>query len=239
MITSITNISSSSVALLFGASKAASTTSASTASKLLADATGHTDDALKTGNAIGNIIEIASRMKQDAASTEKRVEVKDIDVQVDISNGQDSILNEFDGGQPLYEVKGTFTKTYHGNGERTETFVGSFMATTDDAHRQRTIEVLKNDQSTLRNRTWLAAYQNGAVQETDIADLGFKAEAVRTTDYYSDGSARHHVALDSKSVVHEFLNTYTEIRDGVMYDKASGRFAAIEQNGSKFTYATW
>ncbi|TWC75764.1 hypothetical protein FB593_1283 [Rhizobium sp. SJZ105] len=236
MVSSVSNISTSSVALLFGTSGAASTGSSSAASKILADATGHTDDVFKAGNAIGNIIEIASRMKQDAAGAGgKKVEVEVID----LANDQGRILNEFDGGQPLHEVKGTYTRTDHGNGERTETFVGNFKVNTDEGHRQRTIDVLKGDQSTLRNRTMLAAYENGTIEETDFADLGFKTEAVRTTEYYSDGSAHHHVALDSKSAVRQVFEQYTEMRDGVMYDKATGKFAAIDQNGSKFTYLTW
>ncbi|MFK4259918.1 hypothetical protein [Agrobacterium tumefaciens] len=234
MITSISNISSSSVTLLFGASKAASTTSASTASKLLADATGHTDDALKTGNAIGNIIEIASRMKQDAVSADKKVEVEELDLPKDKGH----IFNEFDGDHPYYGVKGTFTTTYHGNGARTEKFVGTAMGMTDDTYRQMTIDSLKGDQSTLRNRAALAAFENGTMQEIDIADLGFKTEMVRTTDYYNDGHAADRTHIDP-TAANAFREQYTEMRDGVMYDKETGKYAALGQNGTKRVYYTW
>ncbi|MFK4260083.1 hypothetical protein [Agrobacterium tumefaciens] len=234
MITSISNISSSSVALLFGASSASSTDSASTAAKLLSDATGNTDDVFKAGNAIGNIIEIASRMKQDAASADKKVEVEEIN----LAGDQGRSLSEFDGDSQWYGVKGTFTTTNHGNGERTETFVGNAMGMTDDAYRQLAIDTLKKDQSTLRNQTWLAAYENGTVQEIDIAELGFATGMTITTDHYSDGSARMHTSFNN-SGANAFREQYTEMREGVLYDKDTGKYAAMGQNGSKFMYFTW
>jgi hypothetical protein len=235
MVSSIGNISSSSVALLFGTSGAASTAPASTASKLLGDVTGNTDDVFKAGNAIGNIIEIASRMKQDAASTEEeKVEVEEIN----LADGEGRRLNEFNLN-PLYGVKGTFTTTHHENGARTEVFVGSYMGMTDEAYRQRWVDSLEADQSTQANKTMLAAFENKTIKETDIADLGFKAELVSTTRYNSDGSATGSVVFDSKSVIPQFREQYTETRDGVMYDKATGKNAAIGQNGNKFIYYTW
>ncbi|MFK4260082.1 hypothetical protein [Agrobacterium tumefaciens] len=230
MITSISNISSSSVALLFGTSGATSTASA--ASKLLADATGHTDDVFKAGNAIGNIIEIASRMKQDAASADKKVEVEEINLPKD--KGRELLH----GDNLLYGVKGTFTTTYHADGGSTETFVGDFQGMTDEMQRQFLINGLKADQSTPRNRAALAAFENGTMQEIDIAELGFQTGATMTSDVYSDGSGYMRVRID-QSGFNQFREQYTETKDGVLYDKVTGKFAAIGQNGSKFTYMTW
>lgn len=233
MISSVSSLSSSSISLLFGTSNTSATAPATSATTLLGDVTGHTDDVLKAGNAIGNIIEIVSRMNEDAASAGKKIEVEELD----LPNDKGRKLNEFDR-ELLYGLKGTFTTTHHGNGERTETFVGSFTGMTDEAYRQMTINSLKQDQSTLRNQTWLAAYENGTIQESDIAELGFNTGAVRTTDYYSDGSATDRTHIDTSGIA-QFREQYTEMKDGVLYDKASGKFASIGQNGSKFIYSTW
>lgn len=235
MISSVNSFSSSSVSLLFGTPASAATTSASAAQQLLADVTGHTDDALKTGNAIGNIIEIASRMKQESASAGRAAEVEELD----LPKGKGFIFDEFDGDNEWHGVKGTLTTTYNEKGERIRTFVGTGMGMTDEAHRQMMIDGLEKDQSTLRNRAALAAYKNGTMQETDIAELGFQAVMVRVTQYFNDGSASMRTTPDSTSVVPQFREQYTETRDGVLYDKATGKFAAIGQNGSKFTYLTW
>lgn len=234
MISNINSLSSSSISLLFGASAASGAAPASTAQKLLGDVTGNTDDALKTGNAIGNIIGIASRMRQEGASAEKRVDIE----QIDLPKGEGRKLTEFDGDQLHYGVKGTFTTTYHGNGERTETFVGLAQGRTDEAFRQGTIDGLKRDPSSLRNRTALAAYENGTVQEIDIAELGFKSAMTMTTNHYSDGRADLSVSFDLSPML-QFREQNTETRDGVLYDKETGKFAAINQNGSKFIYSTW
>ncbi len=234
MISSVSNFSSNSVAILFGTSGATSTNSASAASKILADATGNTDDVFKAGNAIGNIIEIASRMKQDAASADEKVEVEEIN----LSNSERRNLSEFDGNQGWYGVNGTFTKTYHSNGDRTDTFVGSAQGKSDQAWRQVMINSMKADQSTPRNRAMLEAFENNTVQAIDIAGLGFKTGMTMTTDYFSDGSSRMSVNFDT-SGADQFREQYTELRDGVLHDKATGKFALLGQNGSQFIYLTW
>lgn len=233
MITSSSIISSNSIALLFGTTKAPLANSDSPAAGLLADVTGNTDDVFKAGNAIGNIIEIASRINQEDASAKEKVNVE----QINLANDQGRRLTEFDL-YPLYGVKGTFTTTYHGNGERTEVFVGSFMGKTDEAYRQIWIDGLKRDQSTLQKRTMLAAFESNTIQETDIAELGFKSELTMTADYHSDGRAEMRVNIDISAML-QFREQYTETRNGVLYDKATGKFADMGQNGNKFIYYTW
>lgn len=234
MISNINSLSSSSISLLFGTSAASGVAPASAAQKLLGEATGNTDDVFKAGNAIGNIIEIASRIKQERASAEKRVDVE----QIDLPKGEGRKLTEFDGDQLHYGVKGTFTTTYHGNGERTETFVGLAQGRTDEAFRQGTIDGLKRHQPSPQTQAALAAYENGTVEETDIAELGFKSSMTMTTNHYSDGRADLSVSFDLAPVF-QFREQYTETRDGVLYDKATGKLAALNQNGSKFIYSTW
>ncbi len=36
-----------------------------------------------------------------------------------------------------------------------------------------------------------------------------------------------------------FLEKYTETRDGVMYDKATGKLSSWGASGSKYTYFVW
>lgn len=63
MISPVNSLSSSPILSLFGISSSpASNTSG--AEKLLNNVTGNTDDALKTGNALGTIIELVSGQKQ-------------------------------------------------------------------------------------------------------------------------------------------------------------------------------
>ncbi|MCF6370552.1 hypothetical protein [Rhizobium halophilum] len=187
---------------------------------------------MKTGNAIGDIIEIAARMKQEAASAGERVEVEELDVPRD----KGYIFDEFDGDQPNYAVKGTITTTYDANGKRLERFVGTFQGMTDEAYRQLMIDGLKHDQSTPRNRAALAAFKNGTMREVDLADLGVKSGVVRTKDFFEDGSARSCRTEFEVSGMLQFREQHTELRDGVLYEKETGKFAAIGQNGSKFIY---
>ncbi|THV19848.1 hypothetical protein [Peteryoungia ipomoeae] len=234
MIASTSGISSSSVAMLFGTSGASSTDSSSAATTILSIATGHTDDVFKAGNAIGKIIEITQRMKQDAEAAGEKVEVEEIKLPNDTGRS----LSEFDGDSQWFALNGTFTKTQYGNGESTETFAGVGQVMTDAAYRQSTIDGLKQDQSTLRNKTMLAAFQNGTIQETDISELGFSEGMTMTLNRYSDGHAEVNVQFDN-SGAQQFREQHTESRDGVLYDKETGKFAAIGQNGSKFIYFTW
>jgi hypothetical protein len=37
----------------------------------------------------------------------------------------------------------------------------------------------------------------------------------------------------------QFLAQHVEIKDGVMYAKATGKYSSISQNGTVFTYSVW
>lgn len=63
MLSSLNSFPTSSISLLFGASSTSATTPVLAGPQLLSEATGYTDDVLKTGNAIGNIIAIVAGMK--------------------------------------------------------------------------------------------------------------------------------------------------------------------------------
>jgi hypothetical protein len=190
---------------------AASSTSTKTDTKPSSlEVTGHTDDAFKAGNAIGKIIEIVAGMKSD-----------------------NSLWN-MDGAQVSNQAGGGYTETKTGQG----TFE------TDDWAKQAAQDSLQEmaqgtGPDADRARAYSAASANGTIQRTDMSTMGVTSTMTETDHHYADGgfgstTSYHTQGMDAA------LQKYTYTDDaGILRDKATDKYAGVEQNGTKFTYVVY
>lgn len=182
--------------------------------------------ALRTGNALGTVIEVASRGSHTVESGLRTISL----------NGDQS-LNR-DNYNFLWGANGTISTTSDGKGGYFDTFSGMALGMPEDEHRQHTIENLEGVPPTPRTEAWLAAVKNGKLQEIDLTTMGVESKMTSTIHHYADGSTDSTSTIEVRGLT-EFKAQHTEIRDGILYDKETGKFAAIGQNGSKYTYSVW
>ena len=209
MISSVNSLSSSSISLLFGTRSTTGTTpTGSPGERLLTQATGNTDLVLKAGNAIGNIIEIAARIKQSDA------------------------LFTMEGAKRIDGFDGEYSLTKTGTG----------TVVSNEQLWQNGIDIARQQArgtgvDAERSKALLKAIADGSLEEIDLSAHGVSATMTQTNYYYADGRDKGVTGSWAVTGLSEFLkaNTY-EGEDGALRDRATGKYAAINQNGTQFSY---
>jgi hypothetical protein len=210
MISGVSSLSTNAISLLFDTGSATETSPDSTASTAVGEATGNTDDVFKAGNAIGKIIEIVAGMSQSNA---------------------------------LFTMEGAL-RTDNADGSYMLTKTGTGLAVSEAEFFQKGIEIMREraqgtGPKAERARAYLSAVEDGTLEIYDMAKFGVTSTMTQTNLYSSDGSDRGVSGRFDTKGMEEFLEQYVEIRDGMKFDKATGKNATITQNGTKFTYMIW
>lgn len=214
MVSGISALSTNSISLLYGTTSTTSVAEpANAAQKLLSDATGNTDNVFKAGNAIGKIIEIVANAKQA------------------------------DSNNQIFNMDGA-TRTEGQDGEFTLTKTGTGKGSPDDQYADRAMASLKEQAAGSGPqadwaRTYLDAMKNGTVTEYDMTTMGVTSTMTEKQTFNADGSMKGSSTSWNTKGMDQFLAQHVEIKDGVMYDKASGKHSTISQNGTAFTYSVW
>jgi hypothetical protein len=210
MISGVSSLSTNAISLLFDTGSATETLTESTASTAVGEATGNTDDVFKAGNAIGKIIEIVAGMNQSDA------------------------LFTMEGALRTENADGSYMLTKTGTGlavSEAELFESGLKAFRKAA--------AGTGPEAEQARAYLKAVEEGTIERYDMAQFGVTSIMTQTNFYNADGSDRGVSGSWDTKGMEEFLEQYVEIRDGMKFDKATGKYAAISQNGTKFTYSVW
>lgn len=215
MISSINPLSSSTISLLFSATSPQSDGANTFGANSSVRATGHTDDVFKAANAIGKIIEIVAGM----------------------------------GGAEAAPSSGMFMmesahRTENANGTYILTKTGTGTGVSEDHYASKAMTSLKeraagSGPKAEWARSYLTALESGTVTIHDMSKMGVTSIMTERQIFYTDGSMQGSSTSWNTQGMDAFLERYTEIRDGVMYDKATGGHASISQNGTVFTYSVW
>lgn len=221
MLPNVSLLSSASVSLFTDARTSFATTAStgsSNAQKILAAATGNTDDVFKAGDAIGKIIEIVSNKNQSATKSAAQVSSRD---QWNMNGAQRTDLD--DGGWEM-------TKT--GTGQ---------AVTQQQLDEQSTNSATEMAQGSGPKadlaRAWLAAKSNGTLKQYDMSQMGVTSTLTKTDVFYSDGSQKSTMGTFNTVGLDKFFATYTYVGDdGMRHDKATGKYATTSQNGTDFEY---
>lgn len=216
MISSVNSFSSNSISLLFGTSAATRPGQTGSEAEQPLDApTGNTDNLFKAGNAIGKIIEIVAGM--NAADT-----------------GTSAGMFNMEGAVRAEGEDGEYTLTKTGKGR----------ASADGHYADRAMASLKeraagSGAAAEWARTYIDALAKGTVTQYDMSTMGVTSTMTEKQTFNADGSMKgSSTSWDTKGM-DAFLSNHVEIRDGVMYDKATGKHSTIAQNGTVFTYSVW
>lgn len=90
-----------------------------------------------------------------------------------------------------------------------------------------------------RARAHLDALSKGTLEVRDMSDMGVTSTVTETVEYGATGRATGQRGSWNTGGMDKFLEQYVVIKDGQMFDKATGKHAGIGQNGTSFTYAIW
>ncbi|PZM13788.1 hypothetical protein [Rhizobium tubonense] len=207
MISPVNSLSSSPILSLFGISSSpASNTSG--AEKLLNNVTGNTDDALKTGNALGTIIELVSGQKQS------------------------DTLFQMINAQKAYAAGGDYSETATGTGT-----VISEQQMTASTLASANAQAGGTGPEANRAKAYLDARAKGTLQQTDLSTMGVTATMTQTYYYHADGTESGESGTYDIKGLAQFLKKFATVGDdGLTRDKATGKYATVSQNGTKFTY---
>ncbi|CDZ56116.1 hypothetical protein [Neorhizobium galegae] len=145
----------------------------------------------------------------------------------------------------LYDAEGTYTKHKDAEGNIVEKFNGTAGGYNDEDWQQFWLEQMEAnlergvDPAFVDNaRSLTTALQNGTVEKYDMAEMGVTSSMIAYRNTYASGSTGGGASYKVEGM-EAFLENYTETRDGVMYDKASGKQAAWGASGSKYSYFVW
>lgn len=73
-----------------------------------------------------------------------------------------------------------------------------------------------------------------------MSTMGVSATMTQTNYYHADGTESGESGTYDVRGMNQALAQYTVIGDdGLLRDKATGKYAGINQNGTKFTYLVW
>lgn len=216
MISSVNALSTSSISLLFGTSDAdASTQTSAGAAMSGSQPSGNSDDVFKAGNAIGKIIEIVTGMK----------------------------TAEADASAGFFTMEGAI-RTEGMDGSYSLTKTGTGKAGPDNLYLDRAMASLKEKAAGSGARaewarTFLDAMKHGTISKYDMSSMGVTSSMTERQTFNPDGSMSGSSNRWDTRGMDTFLEQYVEIRDGAMYDRATGKHASISQNGTVFTYLIW
>lgn len=214
MISSINNLSSNSIALLFGTTAvkpSADTNPSGTVTP--GQTTGNTDDVFKAGNAIGRIIEIVAGMKSDDGNRSIGVFTMDGATRVDGENGEFSL-----------------TKT------------GTGKVVSDEQMREFALEIKQKQAAGTgpraeEARAYLKAAAEGTIVEIDLSAHGVSATLTQTNYFYADGTPKGESGSSTLKGLEEFLAAHTyRAEDGTRRDNATGKYASFNANGTAYSY---
>jgi hypothetical protein len=131
-------------------------------------------------------------------------------------------------------------RVYTANGEYSQTFTGQATVVSDAEMYAQAVERAKGtDAVAVRTRAYLSAMADGSLQTFDMTKMGVTSTMAQTNSYHADGTDKGSKTSYDTRGMDQFLATYVEIKDGLMYDKATGKNASIGQNGTQFTYSVW
>lgn len=69
-----------------------------------------------------------------------------------------------------------------------------------------------------------------------MSSMGVTSTMTKTNYYYADGTDKGEKVSYSTKGMDQFLQNYTYVdNDGILRDKETGKYAGINQNGTKFT----
>lgn len=204
-MTSISALSRRSISPLFNSSSTQGADATAVSQTQPVAATGHTDDALKTGDAVGKIIEIVSGMSES-------------DTLFDMKNAQRT-----------YAANGGYSETLTGTGT-----VVSDEKIDQDTTKQMQETASGIGPAADWAKAYLDADARGQVQKTDMSTMGVTSTMTETNYYYADGSQKGGPGSWNTQGMGQFLQKNVTIKDGVMYDK-SDNYATMDMNGTKFT----
>ena len=213
MLSAVNSFSSATaLTLLSAASQAAAPGTQSTNSKSgLPAVTGNTDDIFKAGNAIGKIVEIVAGMNKNNSPF------------------------TMDGAQRTDNAGGGYTETKAGQG----TF-GSDADSDAQALRDAEAAAVGTGPQADDARAYLKAAANGTIQKTDMSTMGVTSTMTIKKSYYADGSERGSTYSWNTQGMSDFIKKFTVTGDdGLLHDKATGKYAGISQSGTKFTYLVY
>lgn len=211
MVSGINSISATSVSMLFGTAGAATTNSTSGALKLLKDVSGNSDDVMKTGDTIGTIIALASQQEKEAT------------------------LFQMQDAQRQYAANGDYSETATGQGT-----VVSDSDMVESALANMQSEAAGTGPQAERARAYLRAFNEGSIQSSDLSEKAVTSTYTKTRQYYSDGTAKGEMGSYNTRGLDAFLSANTTVDDtGILRDKATGKYAGIEQNGTQFKYIVY
>lgn len=192
----------------------------SVAQNLLQDVTGNTDDTFKAGKAIGKIIELVAGMKTSDAP----------------ASSDSHQLFTMDGAQ----------RTDYADGSYSETKAGQGMSVSDQQFQQTVLDTMEQQaQSTgpdaTKAKAYLAAYANGTMQKTDLsASQSVSSTMTLTNTYYSDGTGKGTGFSLKNQGLEDYMQAHTYMGDdGILHDNATGKYASINQNGTKISYVVF
>lgn len=214
MISSInTGLSASSIASLFGPLKSAPEDSVTPLSGLKSAPTGYTDDILKTGDAIGNIIAIVAGMKEkeDSAS------------QVFTMDGATRI-DSADGGY-------TLSKTGTGLGEVAPRDPYGLKGAEQRA--------AGSGPEAASAQAYIKAIKSGSIEQVDMGQYGVSSIMTVWERYDADGT--HVGGGGSTNIIgmDEFYKNYVDMSSGAAIFKPTGQYMGIGQNGTVMTLSLW
>ncbi|MDQ0419188.1 hypothetical protein J2045_000198 [Peteryoungia aggregata LMG 23059] len=214
MISGVNSLSSSTISLLFSATPSQYEGGNTSAANSSIEATGNTDNVFKAANAIGKIIEIVAGMGGSEAA----------------SYG----MFTMEGAHRTENANGTYTltKTGTGKGVPDDHYAATAMASWKE-------KAAGNGPKAEWARSYLDALEKGTIAIYDMSKMGVTSTMTERQTFNADGSMRGSSTSWNTQGMDAFLEQYTEIRDGVMYDKATGGHASISQNGTVFTYSVW
>ncbi len=91
-----------------------------------------------------------------------------------------------------------------------------------------------------RAKAYLEARESGLMSKADMSAMGVTSVLNRTDYYNADGSSKGVEGTFNTVGMEEFFeNNIVVDEQGIPRDKSTGKYAGIEQNGTKYTYITY
>ena len=245
MITGAGSLSANTVQLLFGNNNAANTTETGTAATLPGAITVQPENASRAGAAIGKIIEIVAGMNQaDRSSITEAAKRAGVAVGEKAMAGTGKAEAGANASDRLFTMDGA--KRIGGfNGEYRLVKTGTGKGVSDEQFRENDLNNarklaagtgLKAEEA----KAYLDAVEKGTVERIDLSTKGVSSTETRTMYYYADGTQKGISGYWTTTGLNDFLEANTVAgEDGLMRDKATGKYAGIEKNGTHYNYVVW
>ena len=136
-------------------------------------------------------------------------------------------------------------RAYAENGEYSETTTVAGTVVPDEEFEELGLQSLREQAKGAgpeaeRAKAYLEARDQGTIQRYDMSAMGVTSTLTITNHYYADGRDKGQQATYDTRGMRQFLDNHTVVdADGVLRDRATGNYAGIEQNGTRFTYLVY